>query len=66
MNDDLIDLQTQVSFQEDTIAQLNIVVTRQQRELTDLLREVQQLKKLSHSLLEHIKQDIVESKPPHY
>ncbi|MET4820574.1 SlyX family protein [Endozoicomonas lisbonensis] len=45
MKDELIELQTQMSFQEDTVAQLNDVVTRQQQEIDQLKLQVEQLKK---------------------
>ena len=36
MLDELLELQTQLSYQEDTIAQLNEVVTRQQKDIERL------------------------------
>ncbi|WP_448217645.1 SlyX family protein [Endozoicomonas sp. 2B-B] len=66
MKEELIELQTQLSFQEDTVAQLNEVVTRQQQEIDRLKQEMIQLKKqlmaMSSSRLEEQK----ETAPPHY
>ncbi|MDD7805784.1 MAG: SlyX family protein [Endozoicomonas sp. (ex Botrylloides leachii)] len=67
MNDELIDLQTQISFQEETIGQLNEVVTRQQSDILQLLEAVKQLEKSYRSLLTNMKQDIGDNEvPPHY
>lgn len=38
--DRLIDLETRMAFQEDTIATLDEVVTRQQRQLDDMNRKI--------------------------
>ncbi|KEQ16714.1 SlyX family protein [Endozoicomonas numazuensis] len=68
MNEELIELQTQMSFQEDTVAQLNDVVTRQQQEIDQLKQEILQLKKqlvsISSSQLEEQGDD--NTPPPHY
>ncbi len=45
MLDELLELQTQLSYQEDTIAQLNDVVTRQQKDIERLTEAFAQLKK---------------------
>ena len=45
MNDDLLELQTQISYQEDTVQQLNDVVTRQQADIDLLRREVDMLRR---------------------
>ncbi|MGI9279138.1 MAG: SlyX family protein [Endozoicomonas sp.] len=67
MNDELIELQTQVSFQEDTVAQLNEVVTRQQQEIDSLKQEMIQLKKqLSSVANSQLEEPEENAPPPHY
>jgi len=65
----LIDLQTRVAFQEDTINQLNEVVVRQDGELL-LIKE--QLRMLAERLNDVSRQPsqgeggLVDERPPHY
>ncbi|WP_062265791.1 SlyX family protein [Endozoicomonas arenosclerae] len=66
MNEELIELQTQVSFQEDTVAQLNEVVTRQQQEMDHLKQEMAQLKKQLMAMASSQLEEQEESAPPHY
>ncbi len=44
MSDELLELQTQLSYQDDSVQQLNDVVTRQQGEIDILRRELNILK----------------------
>lgn len=68
-NEQLIDLQTKFSFQEDHLQELNQVVTRQAQQIDSLQR---QLKALHERLLEvidgqqHLSAAETEEKPPHY
>ncbi|WOG26126.1 SlyX family protein [Endozoicomonas sp. 8E] len=66
MNEELIELQTQLSFQEDTVAQLNEVVTRQQQEIDRLKQEMIQLKKQLMTMASSRLEEQKESAPPHY
>lgn len=67
MEEALIELQTQLSFQEDTIAQLNDVVTRQQRDILRLRDEMDKLKTLYQSLRDNSRvEDPAREVPPHY
>ncbi|MGI9276317.1 MAG: SlyX family protein [Endozoicomonas sp.] len=66
MKDDLIELQTQMSFQEDTVAQLNDVVTQQQKDIERLTADLEQLKKQFQSLVSTQLEEQEESAPPHY
>ena len=67
MNDDLIDLQTQLAFQEQTIAELNDVMTSQQKQI-DLLRlEIKLLKEQFGVLEDRIDSGPAQDeRPPHY
>jgi len=67
MQDRLTELETRVAFQEQTIQELNDVVTRQQSEIDRLSRGYETLKlellELAPSLLASRDQD---APPPHY
>ncbi|MDY6984248.1 MAG: SlyX family protein [Pseudomonadota bacterium] len=67
MSDDLIELQTQLAFQEHTIAELNDVLTSQQQQI-DLLRlEIKLLKDKLGVLEDRIEVGPPQNeKPPHY
>lgn len=70
MNTDLIELQTQVAFQEHSIAELNTVLTSQQQQI-DLLRlELKLLREQLGVLEERVETapaaGQVNERPPHY
>jgi len=67
MTEELIELQTQLAFQEQTIAELNSAVTNQQQQIDLLRREIVLLKEKFGALEEKVEvgpeQD---ERPPHY
>jgi len=67
MSDDLIELQTQLAFQEQTVAELNEVMISQQKQI-DLLRlEIKLLKEKLGMLEDRLESGPSENeKPPHY
>lgn len=69
INEELIDLQTRLAYQEDTIAQLNVVVTKQDGEIIQLQKQMSLLAKRLDELLyvqEQGGEDTVNERPPHY
>lgn len=67
MNIDLLELQTQISYQEDTVQQLNDVVTRQQADIDLLQREVDLLRGKLMELIASLREAGSEdAPPPHY
>ncbi|WP_066016460.1 SlyX family protein [Endozoicomonas atrinae] len=66
MLDELLELQTQLSYQEDTIAQLNEVVTRQQKDIERLTEAFAQLKKQFENMAAEQLESQEELPPPHY
>lgn len=67
MNIDLLELQTQISYQEDTVQQLNDVVTRQQADIDLLQREVDLLRGKLMELIASLRETGSEdAPPPHY
>ncbi|MES9935826.1 MAG: SlyX family protein [Sedimenticola sp.] len=67
MNEELIDLQTRVAFQDDAIQELTLTVTRQQNQISELqtalLQLRQQVKNLTPS---QVASPDEETPPPHY
>lgn len=67
MTDDLIELQTQLAFQEHTIAELNGVLTDQQKQIDILRLEIKLLKEKFGTLEEKIDAGPPQDeRPPHY
>ena len=63
----LVELETRVAFQEDTIQQLNDTVTQQQFQLEHLARELQSIKaRLSALTPSNVASEAEETPPPHY
>jgi SlyX protein len=65
----LIDLQTRVAYQEDTLSQLNDVITRQDAEITQLKQHLrlvaQRLDELSRNPAQ-ADGELLDERPPHY
>ncbi|CAM3579129.1 SlyX family protein [Parendozoicomonas haliclonae] len=67
MKDELLEVQTQLSYQDDSLQQLNDVVTRQQGEIDSLRREVDFLKDKLRELITNLREaDADNVPPPHY
>ncbi len=67
-NDDLIELQTQLAFQEHTIAELNTVLINHQQQLDVLRLEIKLLKEKLSTLEDRVEHGSTpqHEKPPHY
>ena len=66
---EIIDLQTRLAFQEDSIDEMNVTIVRQQKEIEMLQKEIIQLKELIEELRENSVSgsDAIEHEvPPHY
>ena len=67
MSDDLIELQTQLAFQEQTIAELNEALVSQQKQLDSLRHEFSLLQQKFGELEVHMDTALpANEKPPHY
>ena len=66
MQNQLIELQTQLAFQEDTIQKLNDVVTQQQNQIDALSKEIEFLRLQCKEVIAALGQDEGDEKPPHY
>lgn len=70
LQEQLIDVQTRVAYQEDTLAQLNQVITKQDGEIVQLKQQVrllaQRLDELARDPAQGSEADIINDRPPHY
>lgn len=69
MNSEIETLQTHVAFQEHTIAELNVALINQQKQLDAFRRELQGLRhklELLELQRDYQGQNADEEKPPHY
>ncbi len=66
---DLVEVQSQLAFQEDTITALNTALTRQQQEIIILRRQLEMLKQRQEEQSASPEQSappIGDERPPHY
>ncbi len=67
MEDRIVELETRVAFQEDSLQQLNDIVTRQQDQIDLLTRQLQALAGQVRSIApSNIAPQSEETPPPHY
>jgi len=67
MENRLIELETRLAFQDNSLQELNAVVVRQQREIDTLTREIEALKAQIRTLApEMVGSRADETPPPHY
>jgi len=69
LNDDLIELQTRLAFQEDTINQLNQVITQQDAAILQLQQQMRLLaRRIDELALEQQASagETPDERPPHY
>lgn len=67
--DELIELQTRIAFQEDTISQLNEVITKQDADILQLQQQMRLLaKRIDELALAQVSsgEEIAHERPPHY
>ncbi len=67
MNDEkIIDIETRLAYQDDTIQQLNDVIYRQQQQLDKLEKTMQLLLAKIQDLMAGSAEEVANEKPPHY
>lgn len=66
LREQLVELQTQLAFQEDTLQALDAVVTRQQQQLDRLGELVERLQRQFTDLSGEFAEQRAEPPPPHY
>lgn len=66
LREQLVELQTQLAFQEDALQALDAVVTRQQQQLDRLGELVERLQRQHTELQGELAQQSPDQRPPHY
>lgn len=66
MAEKIIDIETRLAFQDDTIQQLSDIIYRQQQHIDKLDKTVQLLVDRLQDIMHAIPGKIVDEKPPHY
>lgn len=69
LEDELVELQTRIAFQEDTINQLNQVITKQDADIIQLQQQIRLLaKRMDELALAQVGggEEITNERPPHY
>ncbi|MGB5831577.1 MAG: SlyX family protein [Thiohalocapsa sp.] len=63
---DIADLQTRLTYQEDEIQHLNLVLEGQRVTLDRQALQIEQLRRLVNSLSEALRDQVSDGPPPHY
>lgn len=66
MDNRLIELETRLAFQDQTLQELNNVVVRQQSEIAGLIRDIENLKIQLRTLAPEMAANRSDEIPPHY
>jgi SlyX protein len=64
--DRIIDLETRLTHLDDTVEQLNDVITEQQKSINTLEHVLHKLVKEHSEMKEQFAPDIIDAPPPHY
>ncbi len=66
MQNELVELETKLAFQEDLIQALNQTLAEQQQELLELRRDVAELQVQLRAMAPGLASGITDEPPPHY
>lgn len=66
MQNQIVELETKLAFQEDMIQALNRTVGQQQQELLELKRDVEELQTQLRAMAPSLAPGITDEPPPHY
>ena len=61
-----VELETRIAYMDDTIDQLNDVISRQQMQIDKLERVVQKMLNEHLEMKEHMSPEVTDTPPPHY
>lgn len=66
MEEKIVNIETRLAFQDDTIQELSDVIYRQQQKIDQLEKTLQALLNKVQDLMEGGNEKIVDERPPHY
>jgi len=66
MQNQLVELETKLAFQEDMIQALNRTVAEQQQELLEMKRDIEELQTQLRALAPSLASNVTDEPPPHY
>lgn len=66
MQNELVELETKLAFQEDMIQALNRTVAEQQQDLLELKRDLEELQTQLRAMAPSLAPGITDEPPPHY
>jgi SlyX protein len=66
MQNEIIELETKIAFQEDMIQALNSTLAEQQQELVELKRDIEELQTQLRNLAPSLSSATTDETPPHY
>ena len=66
INDRIIELENRLTHLDDTVEQLNNIVTEQQLKIATMEKLIKALAKEHSEIKEHLAPEITNSRPPHY
>ncbi len=66
MQNELVELETKIAFQEDLIQSLSRTVANQQQEMLELKRDVEELQTQIRALAPSLASGSMDETPPHY
>jgi SlyX protein len=66
MQNDIIELETKIAFQEDMIQALNRTLAEQQQELVELKRDIEELQTQIRNIVPSLLSNTTDETPPHY
>jgi SlyX protein len=66
MQNEIIELETKIAFQEDMIQALNSTLAEQQQELLELKRDIEELQTQLRNIAPSLSSATIDETPPHY
>ncbi|MCP4234552.1 MAG: SlyX family protein [Aestuariibacter sp.] len=66
MQNELVELEAKLAFQEDMIQALNLTVAEQQQELLELKRDLEEIQVQLRAMAPSLAPGITDEPPPHY
>ena len=66
MQNELVELETKLAFQEDMTQSLSLTIAKQQQELLEIKRDIEELQTQLRALAPSLTPGAIDEPPPHY